>query len=56
MEVFYLFWFLTSGFLLYLVEEVKGFENAECRSYTFANGNEAVLIPLPTQSEVEDGN
>jgi broad specificity phosphatase PhoE len=34
------------GFLLYLVQEIKGFENAECRSYTFADCEEAILVPL----------
>ena len=29
-----------------MVEEIKGFENAEYRSYTFADSEEAVLIPL----------
>ena len=36
---------------MYLVEEIKGFENAEYRSYTFADCEEAVLIPLETGQE-----
>ena len=40
---------MTIGFLLYLVEEIKGFENAEHRSYTFADTEEAVLIPLQAE-------
>ena len=38
------------GFLLYLVQEVKGFENSECRSYTFADCEEPVLIPLSDET------
>ena len=34
------------GFLLYLVEEIRGFENIEMRTYTFADSDEAILIPL----------
>ena len=38
-----------------MVEEIKGFENAEYRSYTFADSEEAVLIPLETEAqEVQD--
>lgn len=33
------------------MEEIKGFENAEYRSYTFADCEEAVLIPLEADSE-----
>jgi hypothetical protein len=43
-----------TGFLLYLVEEVKGFENAECRSYTFSDCDEAVLIPLPEHGATDE--
>lgn len=39
------------GFLLCLVEEIKGFENGECRSYTFADCEEAILIPYPQGTE-----
>jgi len=34
------------GFLMYLVQEIQGFENTECRTYTFADTDEAILIPL----------
>ena len=34
------------GFLLYLVQEVRGFENMELRTYTFSDCEEAILIPL----------
>lgn len=43
------------GFLLYLVLEIKGFENAECRSYTFADCEEAILIPLEDEEKVVNG-
>jgi hypothetical protein len=45
---------IDKGFLLYLVEEVKGYENAECRSYTFADGDEAILIPLPEDKDPDE--
>jgi len=41
------------GFLLYLVQEIKGFDNAECRSYTFADCEEAILIPASEKSKKE---
>jgi len=31
---------------MYLVQEIQGFENTECRTYTFADTDEAILIPL----------
>jgi len=31
---------------MYLVQEIQGFENAECRTYTFADTEEAILIPV----------
>lgn len=31
---------------MYLVQEIQGFENAECRTYTFADTDEAILIPI----------
>lgn len=34
-----------------MVEEIKGFENAEYRSYTFADCEEAVLIPLAAKPQ-----
>ena len=37
---------VDEGFLLYLVEEIRGFENIEMRTYTFADSEEAILIPL----------
>jgi len=43
------------GFLLYLVQEIKGFENAECRSYTFADCEEAILIPLEEDKRTMNG-
>ena len=42
---------LMTGFLLYLVQEIKGFGNAGCRSYTFADCEEAILIPLSEESD-----
>lgn len=36
---------------MYLVQEIKGFKNAECRSYTFVDCDEAILIPLSDASE-----
>jgi hypothetical protein len=33
------------GFLSCLVEEVRGFRNTECRTYTFEECEEAILIP-----------
>lgn len=43
---------LIVGFLLYLVQEIRGFKNAECRTYTFADCDEAILVALSrTQSE-----
>lgn len=33
------------------MEEIKGFENAEYRSYTFADSEEAVLIRLETEKQ-----
>ena len=41
---------LITGFLLCLVQEIRGFENAECRSYTFAEAEEAILVPLSKEA------
>jgi hypothetical protein len=44
------------GFLLYLVQEVKGFDNGECRTYTFADCEEPVLIPYSHEDETDQIN
>jgi hypothetical protein len=46
---------LMKGFLLYLIQEIKGFSNAECRSYTFADCDEAILIPLEEDKRIVNG-
>ena len=41
---------LTSGFLLYLLQETKGFENGECHTYTFVDCDEAILVRLSDET------
>jgi hypothetical protein len=42
---------------MYLVQEIQGFENAECRTYTFADTEEAILIPIEeTQQAAQTAN